>query len=60
MAVFVFEMIASVIYCVGSVITLGAGAFCLWILLLLPIIPALYFAYLAYQGCTSRSRWSRG
>jgi uncharacterized membrane protein len=49
-AVVIYEFIAGIVYCVGSVVTLGFGAACLWILFLLPIIPALYYAYQAYQG----------
>jgi uncharacterized membrane protein len=49
-AVTIFEFIAGIIFCVGSIVTIGFGAICLWILFLLPIIPALYYAYQAYQG----------
>ena len=50
-ALFVFEaIIAPIIFCVGTVITVGIGAACLWIIFFLPFIPAIYYAYLAYQG----------
>ena len=50
-ALFVFEaIIAPIIFCVGTAVTLGIGAACLWIIFFLPFIPAVYYAYLAYKG----------
>lgn len=49
-AVVIYEVIAAVVFVVCSIVTLGFGAFCLWIIFLVPFIPAVYYAYLAYQG----------
>jgi uncharacterized membrane protein len=49
-ATFVYEILAGIAFSVLTAITLGCGALVLWVLFLLPIIPAIYYAYLAYQG----------
>ena len=49
-ATFVYEILAGIVFSVLTAITLGCGALVLWVLFLLPIIPAIYYAYLAYQG----------
>jgi uncharacterized membrane protein len=48
--VMLFEVLASILFVCGSIVTLGLGACVLWLLFFLPIIPALYYGYLAYMG----------
>ncbi|MCC7354668.1 MAG: DUF4870 domain-containing protein [Anaerolineae bacterium] len=49
-AVFIYEIVAAIVFTILTVISLGCLGLILWILFFLPIIPALYYAYLAYQG----------
>ena len=49
-ATFVYEILAGIVFSVLTAITLGCLALVLWVLFLLPIIPAIYYGYLAYQG----------
>jgi len=49
-AVMLFEVLASIIFVCGSLVTFGLLGCVLLILFFLPIIPALYYAYLAYTG----------
>jgi uncharacterized membrane protein len=49
-ASFIYEILAVIVFTIGTAITLGCLAAVLWVLFLLPIIPAAYYAYLAYQG----------
>jgi len=49
-AVLLFEVLASMVFVCGSIVTLGFGACILWLLFFLPLIPALYYGYLAYNG----------
>jgi len=49
-AMFLFWILASVVFVCGSLVTFGLLGCVLWILFFLPIIPALYYAYLAYTG----------
>lgn len=41
------EILITILFTVLSVITLGCGALCLWILFFLPAVPAVYYTYLA-------------
>ncbi|MGB5933511.1 MAG: DUF4870 domain-containing protein [Anaerolineae bacterium] len=51
MVVFIiYEAVISLFYCGATVITGGILGLCLWIVFFVPFIPALYYAYLAYQG----------
>lgn len=49
-AVFLIEILATIVFTCGSIITLGLGACVLWILFFLPLPLAIYYTYLAYQG----------
>ena len=49
-AVMLFEVLAAILFMCGSLVTFGLLACVLWILFFLPIIPALYYTYLAYTG----------
>ncbi|HEX9987491.1 MAG TPA: hypothetical protein VGE45_03310 [Chloroflexia bacterium] len=49
-AVFIIEVLATIVFTCGSIITLGLGACVLWILFFIPIPLMIYYAYLAYQG----------
>jgi uncharacterized membrane protein len=49
-AMFIYEIVAAIVYTVLTIVSLGCLGLILWILFFLPIIPALYYAYLAYQG----------
>lgn len=46
----IYEAVISLFYCGATVITGGILGLCLWIVFFLPFIPALYYAYLSYQG----------
>jgi len=46
----IYEAVISLFYCGATVITGGILGLCLWIVFFVPFIPALYYAYLAYQG----------
>ena len=43
-------VVLGIIFAVCSAITLGLAALCLWIIFFLPLIPAIYYAMIAYQG----------
>ena len=43
-------VVLGIIFAVCSAITLGLAALCLWIIFFLPLIPAIYYAFIAYQG----------
>jgi uncharacterized protein len=43
-------IVLGIIFAICSAITLGLAALCLWILFFLPLIPAIYYAIIAYQG----------
>jgi len=46
----IYEVVISLFYCGATAITGGILGLCLWILYFVPLIPALYYAYLSYQG----------
>jgi len=48
-AVFVYSILASIVYTVGTTVTLGLAGCVLWVLFFLPAIPWLYYTYLASQ-----------
>jgi len=49
-AMFVYQILAGIVFAVLTAITLGCLAPVLWLIFLFPIVPAVYYAYLAYQG----------
>lgn len=49
-AVIIYEVLATVVFFCGSIVTLGLGAILLWVLFFLPIIPMIYYTYKAGQG----------
>jgi uncharacterized membrane protein len=46
----IYEILAVVVFTVGSIVTLGLGALCLWVIFFLPHLLALVYAWQAYQG----------
>ncbi len=46
----VYEFVAAVVFTVGTIVTLGLGAICLWVIFFLPHLLALVYAWQAYQG----------
>jgi uncharacterized membrane protein len=46
----IYETLAAILYCGLSAVTNGCLVCVLWPIFLLPAIPALYYAYRAYQG----------
>lgn len=46
----IYEVLASIVFCGLSTITGGCLACITWVLFLVPVIPAFYYAYMAYQG----------
>ena len=48
--VIIYEIAASVIYVLLTLVSAGCLGCILWLLFLLPVVPAIYYAYLAYQG----------
>ncbi|HUW10151.1 MAG TPA: DUF4870 domain-containing protein [Anaerolineae bacterium] len=49
-AEFIYQILAGIVFAVLSAITLGCLTPILWLIFLFPIAPAIYYAYLAYQG----------
>jgi uncharacterized membrane protein len=49
-AAIVYEIVAIVVYTVLSIVTLGCGAICLWVIFLVPHALGLYYAFQAYGG----------
>lgn len=49
-AALVYEVIATVVFTVLTIVTLGCGAACLWVIFLVPHAIALYYALQAYNG----------
>lgn len=49
-AALVYEILAAILVSVGTVVTLGCGLACLWVLFFVPHILAIYYAWQAYQG----------
>jgi len=45
-----YEVVAFIVFTICSLVTLGFGAFCLWVIFFLPLIPQLYYTYVAYTG----------
>ncbi len=46
----IYEILAAILYCGLSAVTGGCLACIVWPIVLLPAVPALYYAYRAYQG----------
>lgn len=46
----VYEIVAVLVFTVGSIVTLGLGALCLWVIFFLPHLLALVYAWQAWQG----------
>ncbi|MGE5602394.1 MAG: DUF4870 domain-containing protein [Nitrososphaerales archaeon] len=46
----VYEILALVVFVILTTATLGCGAFCLWVIFLVPHALALYYAFQAYSG----------
>jgi len=46
----VYEVLATIVYFLLSVVTAGCLACVLWVLFLVPVVPALYYAWQAYKG----------
>jgi uncharacterized membrane protein len=51
------EVAITIIFTICSIVTLGVGAICLWVLYFLPIIPAIYYTIIAYQGAYFDMPW---
>ncbi|HOG48420.1 MAG TPA: hypothetical protein PLJ35_13230 [Anaerolineae bacterium] len=49
-AIIIYELLFSLCYCVLTTVTGGVLGCILWILGFVPWVPALYYAYQAYQG----------
>jgi uncharacterized membrane protein len=49
-AAIVYEIIAGIAFTILTIVTAGCGAFCLWIIFLVPHMLGLYYAYQAYMG----------
>lgn len=46
----VYEIVATVVFVILTTVTLGCGAFCLWVIFFVPHALALYYAFQAYGG----------
>lgn len=46
----IYEVLAAIVYCGLTAITSNCLACVLWLIFLLPVVPALFYAYQAYQG----------
>ncbi len=49
-AAIAYEIVAAIVFTIGSIVTLGCGALILWLLFFVPHIAAIYYAWQAYQG----------
>ena len=49
-AALVYEIIAAILVSIGTVVTLGCGLACLWVLFFVPHALAIYYGWQAYQG----------
>ena len=49
-AIMIYTVLAFVLFFCGSAVTFGLGACVLWILFILPLIPAIYYGIQAYNG----------
>ncbi len=49
-AALVYEIVAAVVFTVLTIVTLGCGAACLWVIFFVPHALALYYALQAYNG----------
>ncbi len=49
-AAIVYEVLAAIVYCGLAAVTGGCLACVLWVMFLVPVAPAFYYAYQAYQG----------
>ncbi|WP_423225498.1 DUF4870 domain-containing protein [Candidatus Amarolinea aalborgensis] len=50
LAALVYEVIAAILVSIGTVVTLGCGLACLWVLFFVPHALAIYYGWQAYQG----------
>lgn len=48
-AAVIYEVLATIVFVGLSIVTLGYLSCVLWVLFLLPVVPAFYYAYQAYQ-----------
>ncbi len=53
----IYEVLAAIVYTVLSIITGGCLACVLWVIFLVPIVPALYYAWQAYKGQYFKIPW---
>jgi hypothetical protein len=53
----VYEIVATMVYLVVGLVTLGLGLICLWPIFLVPHVIALYYAYEAYMGRKPEIPW---
>lgn len=49
-AALAYEAIATVVFTILTIVTLGCGAACLWVIFFVPHVLALYYALQAYNG----------
>ena len=49
-AALIYEVIAAILVSIGTVVTLGCGLACLWVLFFVPHALAIYYGWQAYQG----------
>ena len=43
-------IVLGIIFTICTALTLGLAAICLWIIFFLPLVPAIYYAIIAYGG----------
>jgi uncharacterized membrane protein len=44
------SVVLGIVFTICAAITLGIAAICLWVIFFLPLIPAIYYTIIAYQG----------
>ena len=49
-AIFIYEILACVVFTILTTVSLGVLSFCLWILFVLPLVPTILYGIKAYQG----------
>ena len=46
----IYEIVAAIVFTVGSIVTLGLGALCLWVIFFVPHVLSIVYAWQASQG----------
>lgn len=59
-AALIYEVLATIVFGIGAAVSFGLLACCLWILFFLPVVPMVYYAYLATKNTYFDIPWLTG